>query len=480
LWVSDVGEYSWESICRVQRGGNYGWSRWEGGHEFWPHGKLGPGRLMQPAASHQHSQCSAIVGGFVYHGHRFPELAEHYLYADFSFGDIYALSIAHEEQGPKTIAKSIQAKIVALAEGDDGQIYLFSVDGGMHRLDVAEKGKSSLPPFPRKLSETGLFASVRDHQMQPGCIPYSVNSQLWSDGATKRRFIAVPEQGVIVSNPGFRFPDNTVLVKTFSFPIEQHDNRNEQFIETRLLHVQQGQWRGYSYRWNDQQDDAELVDEAGASQALELHDRSGKLLKQVWRFPSRNECFGCHTGNAGFVLGFTTPQLNRDHDYGAVRDNQLRTLSHLGLVKGIWTRRHAYGYLPLDPARALPRLAAATDDHEPLEARARAYLQTNCAHCHLYFGSVGEAAAPFYRKLSGHLPAHMTRLDIAPSKGDLGIKDARIIAPGAPERSMIYSRMTTVGHGRMPNIGSAVVDEDGSKLVADWIRSLAPSYFEDR
>ncbi|HEX4148242.1 MAG TPA: hypothetical protein VHY20_04605, partial [Pirellulales bacterium] len=235
-----------------------------------------------------------------------------------------------------------------------------------------------------------------------------------------------------------------------------------------------------SYRWNQQQDDAELVGEAGTSQAFELRDPSSTSREQVWRFPSRNECFGCHTGNSGFVLGFTVPQLNRDHDYGNKHDNQLRALSHLGVIAGLWTRRHAYGNLPLDPAKALPRTVARTDNHAPLEARARAYLKTNCAHCHIYFGGISTASAPFYQMLSGRLPNSMTRLNVPPSKGDFGISHAQLIAPGDPQRSIVYRRMTTIEHGRMPNIGSAVVDESGSQLVSDWIRSLPPSYFDDR
>ena len=95
-----------------------------------------------------------------------------------------------------------------------------------------------------RLSETGVFASTKDHVPAKGLIPYSVNAELWSDGAFKERFIGLPGDSKIEyetviypqpapgSVPGWRFPDGTVLVKTFSLETEPGKKRR---LETRLL-----------------------------------------------------------------------------------------------------------------------------------------------------------------------------------------------------------------------------------------------------
>jgi hypothetical protein len=101
------------------------------------------------------------------------------------------------------------------------------------------------------LSETGLFASTKDHKPAPGLIPYSVNAALWSDGATKERFLAIPGDGKSRYNaikypqpaPGaqrdWKFPDGTVVVKTFRLEMEKGNPRSRKRLETRILHFQQ-------------------------------------------------------------------------------------------------------------------------------------------------------------------------------------------------------------------------------------------------
>src|SRR2546426_463661 len=75
-----------------------------------------------------------------------------------------------------------------------------------------------LPPFPRKLSETGVFTSVVNHQVAPGVIPYEINAPFWSDGAHKERFFALPDEGKIAfhDDKPWEFEDGAVTVKSFS------------------------------------------------------------------------------------------------------------------------------------------------------------------------------------------------------------------------------------------------------------------------
>src|SRR5437899_2569349 len=96
-----------------------------------------------------------------------------------------------------------------------------------------------------------------------------------------------------------------------------------------------GQWAGYSYVWKDEQTDAELVPAEGTDRVYQIRDPklAGAGRKQTWHYPSRAECMVCHSRAANWVLGLTTLQMNKEHDYGGVRDNQLRTLEHLGVFR---------------------------------------------------------------------------------------------------------------------------------------------------
>src|SRR6185436_16885819 len=95
--------------------------------------------------------------------------------------------------------------------------------------------------FPRLLSQTGLFESVPEHRPAPGVVPYSVNSPLWSDGASKDRFLALPgiSQMTYQGTTAWKFPEGAVLVKTFSLETEVGNPSSRRRLETRLLHIEQ-------------------------------------------------------------------------------------------------------------------------------------------------------------------------------------------------------------------------------------------------
>ena len=123
-------------------------------------------------------------------------------------------------------------------------------------------------------------------------------------------------------------PEGTVLVKTFSLERETGNPLSRRRVETRLLVLYQGEWQGYSYAWDDAQTDAVLVAAAGNDRVFSLAKAGAAsgARKQTWHYPSRAECMVCHSRAAGFVLGVCTNQMNRLHDYGATRENQLTAL----------------------------------------------------------------------------------------------------------------------------------------------------------
>lgn len=509
LFVGDIGQDLWEMIHLVKKGGNYGWSIKEGSHNFHPNRTPGPGPILPPLIEHPHSESRSITGGFVYQGKAFPELQGVYLYGDYSTGKVWGLK---QRDGKVTWTQELaQTRLQILGIGADpaGEPYLVDYAGQIHRLERSPPAKGP-SAFPRTLSESGLFASVKDHVLQPAVIPYSVNSQLWSDGATKERALALPgTQTIGFTEQGpWEFPEHTVLVKTFSLPGGDRPRR----IETRFLTLQEGQWYGYSYAWNDEQTEAKLVDSGG------LTVKFGDL---EWRYPSRVECMVCHSRAAAFVLGLSTGQMNREHNYAGVRKNQLEALEQLGVLRiprqrhadalkdrGTQLQRLAAGVnarpftrlIPEPSTKALqkrldtataplraalsghggdttklyrpleefPRMADPRDAKQPLGDRVRSYLHVNCSICHVEAGG-GNAAVNL------HLSTPLDKMKLVnevPIHDRFGLTDARLVAPGAPERSILVERLARRGTGQMPPLAASRVDAEAVQLMREWIRQL--------
>jgi putative heme-binding domain-containing protein len=478
LWVGDVGWEMWEMVYRVVKGGNYGWSIKEGRQWVKPNGQVGPTPIRPPTLEFPHSEAASITGGYVYHGKKFPELVGHYICGDWMTRKVWATKfkgdtiVSHREIAQGSI------KIIAFAEDHAGELYLLDYDdglGGIWQL-VPQAAPAATTTFPRKLSETGVFTDTAKLQPAPGVYPYHIRAQRWADHAQAERWLALPGSSAIQvyatpqALPGtafysarLHFPKDGVVAKTYYLEIEQGSPATRRKIETQILHFggEAGDdWRGYSYRWNEAQTDADLVGPGGDLQTFEIKDADapGQRRRQVWRFPSRNECRQCHNPWSGYVLGLIPEQLA----VGA----QLTDFRAAGLLQP----RDARGQ-PL-PAKqdwnvAMP-LADPSDPQASLTARARAYLHTNCAHCH-QFGAGGTTQLD----VRFDLPLdQMHAVGKPPVQGSFGIDPAALIAPGDPYRSVLWYRIAKLGAGRMPHLGSDQVDRAGVRLLHDWIASL--------
>ncbi|TMQ35708.1 MAG: hypothetical protein E6K70_00745, partial [Planctomycetota bacterium] len=326
LWVGQNGQDLWEQAFLVKRGDNYGWSVMEGSHPFYPNRKPGPTRFVKPTIEHHHSEFRSLTGGVVYYGAKYPELQGAYLYGDYSTGKIWAMK--HDGTKPlwtKELAES-RLQITCIGTDSKGEILICdhrgAKKGGLYALQPTPKNARPAD-IPRKLSETGLFASVEGHVVQPSLIPYSVIAPLWADNAYKERWIALPGADTKIDFTnwrGWNFPDRAVIVKSFALEMEPGNAASRKWIETRLLTRQEGEWFGYSYAWNDEQREANLVEGKGLDRQYRLKTASGERT-QVWHYPSRTECMVCHSRAANWVLGLQTLQMNKDHTYGGVTDN---------------------------------------------------------------------------------------------------------------------------------------------------------------
>jgi glucose/arabinose dehydrogenase len=510
LWIGNNGQDLWEQAYLVERGANYGWSVYEGSHPFYLTRQSGPTPHVNPTLEHHHSESRSLTGGVVYYGNWLPELRGAYIYGDHSTGKIWGAKVDgtkvvwHQELVDTTF------NITAFALDADGELLIADHrgedKGGFYRLKPRPKETPSAD-FPRKLSDSGLFRSVASYRVDPALIPYSVNSPLWSDGAYKERHIALPGADStfdFTTSGSWDLPDKTVLVKSFALETVEGDPSTRRWIETRFLVKQQGEWAGYSYQWNDEQTDAALVGKDGVDKDFYIKTASGSR-RQPWRFPSRTECMVCHSRAAKFVLGLSTEQMNRDHDYGGVVDNQLRVLEHLGVFRVNWmAEAHAairkelkdegldsssqtkrFGEItatrdqrPAPPTSLLfqrperyAKLPDPYDETQEVAARARSYLHSNCAQCHVAAGG-GNAQID----LAYNTPLdNMKVIDLAPLHHKYDLTDPRIIAPGHPERSVLLHRIAIRGPGQMPQLATAVVDERAVDVLRRWIAGLPPT-----
>jgi uncharacterized repeat protein (TIGR03806 family) len=319
--------------------------------------------------------------------------------------------------------------------------------------------------MPALLSATGCVDPLDPTRPAAGMIPYTVASPLWSDGAAKQRYFALPdgetihvkncdvepetcappEEGGTYEDEGdWDFPVGSVLMKTFSL--------GDRLVETRLLvRVGEFDWWGFSYEWLPDQSDAQLL-----AQNTDGYDREVTVdgATQTWHFPSRQQCLQCHTTAAGVALGPETSQLNVDFTYpNGVTGNQLETLEHAGFFDAAPPARAPYP----DP------FGTGTE-----EERARSYLHTNCAICH----RPGSNFTGFDLRYTTEF-ADTNLCNVPPEKGNLGVTDAMKLVPGDPALSLISLRMhSTDPMTRMPQIGVRVVDESATEVVDAWIGGL--------
>lgn len=440
FWVGDVGKADREEVDRLVLGGNYGWPIREGAQCFEGSSCSSEG-LIDPVAEYDHSQGNAIMGGFVYRGDAIPGLRGIYLYGDFS-GRLWGLFDDGMGGFSEELLLTFSNQLFGFGQGRDGEVYLLQKDKVRRLVPAAGGGGAA---FPQLISETGCVDPVDPTQVSSRLIPFDVSAKLYTDGAGKDRWLGLPN-GVNVSvlpDGDFAFPIGTVLLKNF--------RAGNLLVETRLLmrHADGG-WAGYSYQWDDGENDAALL--TGAFQR--------DLGSQVWTYPSRAQCMQCHTMAANESLGPEIGQLNHRLAYpgSGEMQNQLT----------VWDQIDIFGAPLAGPVHALSRFPDPADENENLALRARAYLHSNCSGCHRLGSGI-----PTAFDLRFDVPFQSTGLCNAdPLDGDLGVVGAKLLVPGDPSLSLVSLRQHRVGHEVMPPIGRSLVDLVGTSVVDAWISSV--------
>jgi uncharacterized repeat protein (TIGR03806 family) len=304
--------------------------------------------------------------------------------------------------------------------------------------------------FAPLLSETGFFEDLKLLKIAPSFRTYEINFPLWSDGTYKRHFIALPTDQSIGFDPKkhWMLPKGTVVIKHIAW----RDHRDKDLsnwsinLESRILTNDGDHWEAATYVWRPDQTEADLWLDGGQFNFLESADGTNH---RTWTVPSRAQCFECHNPKVSVPLGIKTSQMNRNLPEG----NQLCLWNSLGLF--------GEDIGSCDRYSAFPQLSATG-----LESTwARAYLDVNCSQCHRPEGSAPGGMDLRFETLIENTHA----FNVFPTSGNLGIPQARRIAPRSRKRSVLWHRLKLVDLNRMPPLGTSLVDETAVRIIGDWL-----------
>lgn len=473
IFIGDVGESAREEVDVIEpgeKGLNFQWAYCEGKLGKMPSSYIGISR--GPILDYSHSDGRAVIGGYVYRGKKFKrDLEGKYIFGDNVFRLVWAmdetttpvkkdvLCVMPKGDGPNS--GSDYTGLSSFGVDADGEIYFCQMSSIGGRIFTLARGGPPPPSrlMPKLLSKTGVFTDMKT--LTPGdfLIPYGVNMPLWSDGAVKQRYMALPAEAKIhfAAQGEWQFPAGTVFVKTFQLPVDDTNPKILRRLETRLLvRDTNGYVYGASYKWRADGSDADLVT-AGITEDIPVKTATGTRI-QHWFYPGRQDCLTCHTTAAGGVLGVKTRQLNGNYTYpDGVTDNQLREWSHLGLFDATLTKQQ----IP-----HLEKLVTVTDKHAPLELRVRSYFDANCSQCH----RPGGAEAFFDARFD--TPLARQGIINGPVANPMGISGAKIVVPDDLDRSILLHRISVLGEMQMPPLARNVNDTNAINAVAQWINSL--------
>lgn len=453
LWCADVGQNLYEEVDIIVKGGNYGWNFREGLHAYTgtpPAGFKG----IDPVYEYPRSGGNSVTGGLVYRGNRFSQLYGAYIFGDYGSGNLWALRLNPQGKGVVELLTTDPGISAFGVDPSNGDILVCDVgDGRIRRLAYSASGPSGTP-IPPTLAETGAFSDLASLTPEAGIVPYDVNLPFWSDGATKSRWFSIPDATntfTFNATNTWLTPTGAVWIKHFELQMTNSDPASARRLETRFIVRNTNGVYGVTYRWTNQTS-AVLVPEEGLDEPLTISD-GATVRTQVWHYPSRSECLGCHTTAAGWVLGFNTPQMNRDVAHGGFTTNQIAAFAKAGYFNNAPAAPHSF-----------LTLAKPDDGTVSQEFRVRSYLAANCAQCHR---PGGPALANFDARIS--TPTDDANLINGPLVSTAGDPANKTLVPNSPEHSMILQRMSIRGPGQMPPIDSNIPDPAGTNLMRAFV-----------
>ena len=306
---------------------------------------------------------------------------------------------------------------------------------GSEDIETLEDGS------PLLLSQTGLYLADMV-TLAEGVRPFEPRFMLWSDDASKKRWIWLPEAAPIDTSDMdyWEFPAGTRVFKEFS--------RDGVRVETRMMTKRErGGWQRVAYQWREDQAEADAVPAGVPNASGTEHD-----------IPTQEDCGTCHFRTPDKLLGFSAIQLSWDNP-----DPDAWTLARLAEAGKLTTA---------PPAIELPGSES--------EQAALGYMHANCGHCHNPTSSVTTRVTVDFWLSTDRLatveetPTYSSSVckNIELEEGGVpGVE--KIIDPGVPENSAVFRRMDSRGEQySMPPLGTELVDMTGRQAVEAWIVSL--------
>ena len=320
----------------------------------------------------------------------------------------------------------------------------------------------------RKLSDYNFFKQPLS-KLEPSnskVIPYEMNAPLFTDYASKKRFIALPDISQIAYTDSgvLQFPKGTILIKNFYYQdVELETESTDILLETRLLISDKitGKWTALPYIWNESQTEAYLyILGKDIELNINIAGDTNRNLPFTYSVPNSNMCKNCHMKNMEIVpLGPTARQLNRAHLFEEGNTNQLLHLKEKNMLNGLAT------------TSAIPKIPSYEDPEASVNDRARAYLDVNCAHCHQDGGSAKTSGLHLTYEETDMYRLGLNKPPVAAGQGSGNLSFG--IVAGKPEASILLYRMKHLEPDIvMPEIGKNTLHLEGISLIEDWIASL--------
>ncbi len=330
--------------------------------------------------------------------------------------------------------------------------------------EVSLAGISDKLEYPELLSDWDFFEEPMNSLIPlKGIYPYDLNTPLFTDYASKLRFIKLPDNAEADYHPSdvMNFPKGTILIKNFLYLNDVREPADgRRLVETRLLINKSDGWVALTYVWNESQTDAHL-EIAGRMVPVSWTDQSGLLKKVNYSVPNLAQCKNCHELSGKLSpIGPSARQLNRGYDYHTGFINQLDYWEKNGLLKGL-------------PALAnRPQLPVWNDPKTgTLAERSRAWLEINCAHCHREEGPAKNTGLYLTYAERDPYKLGINKPPVAAGRGSGGLKYA--IVPGQPESSILLHRINSLDPGvMMPELGRKMRQDESVELIREWISSM--------
>jgi len=304
--------------------------------------------------------------------------------------------------------------------------------------------------LPQHLECTGLYTDFASKTVDAKALSYTPGLVLWSDGATKSRWLYLPPNSKIDDSnlDEWTFPVGTKVWKEFVVSGAR--------IETRLFtKASDGTWLWAAYQWTSDESDAVR------------NDSGAKNVVGTYEIPSHGNCDACHGGRNDKLLGVEAIALALPAAQGATLD---------------WLQTN--GKLTVAPPATTATLP---EDSTGKAALALGSLHIGCGvSCHNQNGSSQGGSSGYWARLPASavlsgtaqvtsLDTYVTTVGVTPTtvpyqpQANQGYK--RILAGDAAMSLLVY--VTNMrGTGQMPPIVTHVVDATSVQELEDWINAL--------